>query len=393
MLRVAADGHTILKGSRRWKAAKTLGLATVPCIISPVMDKLQIEIDVLEANRSREKTNEQKAREFRERLRIEKALARQRAGGNGHHVDESDVYDLAIRPLGWIRRAGEKAEAVLAYVEQTGDHSLLDVLNDKSVNAAYAAMKQKRDGVKVPPFVAQCANVWAFTRPTPGLGVEYPGCVPGDILRNLFWLYTREGDLVVDLFAGGGVTMDTVAWWNVEAKEKGSALWPLRELSYDLVPSRKGIQKRDASRPPHLPKAAKGAGLIFLDPPYWKQKRGDYSDDPTNLANLPLDEFHRTLAGILAACASVLRDGGHVALIIGATQSDGVFIDHSAFVMGSAGDVGASTGTAGALTLAQRVIVPYTTQQFSGADVAWAKRERKMLKGYRDLMVFGRMAG
>lgn len=402
-------GGVIVKGMRRWLAAKALGLKEVPCIVTPLTDPLEIEIDLLEDNRFREKTNEQKAREFRERKRIEAELARRplrvaaggrragrgrpkaKAASNGKGVEsfpppvEHKSRDLAAATVGWSGRQAEKAAKVLAYAEETGDRSLLALMNGKSVDSAHAAVKRLQEGVKVPPFVPQHGNVWNFSRPTPGLGEKYPGQVPGDILRNLFWLYTAKDDLVVDLFAGGGVTMDAAAWWNAEAKKADSALWPVLQMSFDLVPSRKGIAKHDCSQPPHVPRAARGASLYFLDPPYWKQKRGDYSADPTNLANLTLAEFHRVMLGILGACAGALAESGHVALIIGATQSSGEYIDHSAFLMGGARKAG--------LAVVQRVIVPYTTQQFSAADVAWAKRERRMLKAYRDLIVFRRAGG
>ena len=411
-LTVLADERTVIKGKRRLEAAKLAGLTSVPFLISSLMDKLQIEIDILEDNRSREKTNEQKAREFRERKRIEEALAKQRQKEGREKgtlatkqkakgmvvnlppslrvfakeaptatLDTGKARDLAASSIGWTGRTGEKAEEVLQFAEKKHDLKLIALMNQKSVNAAHAAMKKKRDGVNaVPPFTPHYATFG--TSHVPRLdSAKTIRSHPGDILRNMFWLYTRENDWVVDLFAGGGVTLDAVSWWNSEAKKNGTALWALRQASYDLVPSRKGIQKHDVSQSPYIPKSAKGAGLIFLDPPYWKQKRGDYSDDATNLANLTLAEFHKTLMAILTACADRLREGGHVGLIIGATQSNGEFYDHSAHVMAHLPKSG--------LSLTQRVIVPYTTQQFSAADVAWAKREKKMLKGYRDLMVFG----
>ena len=122
--------------------------------------------------------------------------------------------------------------------------------------------------------------------------------------------------------------------------------------------------------------------LVCLDPPYWKQKRGDYSAHETNLANMPLSKFHATLSAVLKASGQRLRAGGIVALIIGATQDQRKFVDHAAYFQAQAEPAG--------LELVQRIIVPYTTQQFSAAEVAQARKSRFLLKGYRDLMIFRR---
>ena len=278
-------------------------------------------------------------------------------------------------PLGWSGRTAEKAAAVIQYADETGDKSVLDLLNQKSANSAFARVRDIQNGVTPPPFSPQYANIWTFPGPTPGLGTDYPGRIPGDILRNLFWQYTQANDLVVDAFAGGGVTLDAISWWNEQPE-----LWPLRCLAYDIAPSREDILHHDVTQSPYLPEVCAQAGLIFLDPPYWKQKRGAYSDDPTNLANLELGAFHESLRRLVKVSLARLRVGGHVALLIGATQSDGQFFDHA--------------WTLAALLeeadLAQRIIVPYTTQQFSGADVTQARKSRFLLKGYRDLLVWRR---
>ena len=36
-------------------------------------------------------------------------------------------------------------------------------------------------------------------------------------------------------------------------------------------------------------------GWFAFDPPYWKQAEGRYSDDRTDLANMPLEQFHEVL--------------------------------------------------------------------------------------------------
>lgn len=418
---ITADNQ-VISGKRRLQAAQQVGLTQAPIVVSPLTDPDEIELFLLEDNRTREKTNEQKAREFIERLRIEKKLAKirqqegRRLGGQtagrgrpkndaaqplpdaddnssdrnratlpgSYPADEIRARDLAAAPIGWKSRTAEKASAVIQYADETGDHSLVELLNQKSANSAYARLQDIQNGVKPPPFAPQISNVWSFPGPTPGLGTDYPGRIPGDLLRNVLWYFTQADDQVVDLFAGGGVTMDAVAWWNEQPD-----LWTLRCLSYDLVPSREGIMKNDALVYPYLPNECQDASLIFLDPPYWKQKRGEYSADPTNLANLSLDDFYKRLVQLILVALHRLRTGGHLVLLIGATQSDRAFIDHTLEItMQLAERQRMALRKNGRLVLVQRIIVPYTTQQFSGADVAQGRKSRMLLKGYRDLLIW-----
>ena len=88
---------------------------------------------------------------------------------------------------------------------------------------------------------------------------------------------------------------------------------------------------------------------------------------------MELDVFHNTLAKIVKDC---LERAEYVALIIGATQHQDTFIDHSAEIMSRIG------------TPYQRIIVPYTTQQYGGAHVNRAKEGKYMLNLHRDLMVW-----
>jgi ParB/RepB/Spo0J family partition protein len=384
----------IVSGHRRYGAAKAAGLCQVPIVYFPSDDKFEIEIAVIEANRHREKSNEQKANEYVERVRIESELAKrnQQAAGGDRKSNEHkksleanlpqaiperapQARELAAAPVGWGARTAEKAAKVVEYIKQSGDNTMTALLN-KSVNSAYAVVKQKTgDGPKPPPFNPQYSNVWNFPRLTEGFGEKYPGNIPGDIIRNLIWYYTRDGDRLVDPFAGGGVTMDVCSWWNGQP-----GVWRVRNLNYDLVPSRKGIKKLDVTEPPYLPDETKDASMVFLDPPYWRQRRGDYSAHATNLANLPLPKFHAALARVAKAAHKNLQTGGHLALIIGSTQDSGVFVDHTAHMLAQAESMGFS--------LVQRIIVPYTTQQFSAVDVAQARKSKMMLKGYRDLLIW-----
>ena len=74
---ITQDGMVISGHSRRAAAIMTK-LKTVPCIVSPLTDPDEIERALIESNRQREKTNEQKAREASHLLAIEKRLAAKR---------------------------------------------------------------------------------------------------------------------------------------------------------------------------------------------------------------------------------------------------------------------------------------------------------------------------
>jgi DNA modification methylase len=82
---------------------------------------------------------------------------------------------------------------------------------------------------------------------------RYPGRTPAYVIWNLLERYTREGDLVVDPFCGGGTTLDV-------ARSLGR-----RARGFDVAPHRDDIERADARA---LPLAAGEADFFFLDPPY-----------------------------------------------------------------------------------------------------------------------------
>jgi DNA repair photolyase len=81
-LLVTAD-NVVISGHRRLDAARKLGLARVPVVISPLTDKLEIELALVSANEQRQRTVEQKIREYRHLAQIAaiQAKTRQREAG------------------------------------------------------------------------------------------------------------------------------------------------------------------------------------------------------------------------------------------------------------------------------------------------------------------------
>ncbi len=147
----------IVSGHRRWFHAKNAGLREVPVVVGAFDDELQIEEAIIEANRQREKTEEQKAREVRELKRIARKRAEARRDSKLKQnqrkapdtdpeilPERGDSRDIAAASVGWSGKTGDKAVAVVDAIDQaleSGDMAkafeLQDALNNQSVSAAH----------------------------------------------------------------------------------------------------------------------------------------------------------------------------------------------------------------------------------------------------------------
>lgn len=204
-------------------------------------------------------------------------------------------------------------------------------------------------------------NVWGFPKCDPDLGIDFPGRIPGQIVEHLLYYYTDPFDVVWDLFGGGGITVDACKRHN------------RRYQVFDINPIRDDVIEHDVMS--GLPSILKNRRprLIFIDPPYWSQKKGEYGDEPTNLSNLSVDEFHDALEKVIKQCANKAE---YVALIISPTQYDWTFRDHAAEMIARVG------------VPHHRISVPYSTEIHGGAYVKQAKENRQWLYLNRDLMIW-----
>jgi len=218
-----------------------------------------------------------------------------------------------------------------------------------------------------PPLSRQHFDLWQFQK-SDGES-SYFGKMAPQIVENLLWLYTEPGDIVVDLFAGGGTTIDV-------AKRMGRRVW-----ASDLHPSTPTlpIHQHDACEgwPDNAPRKA---DLVILDPPYWQQAKGQYSESHLDFANVELEDFYAMWDLVIkAACDHTDR----IAYIIGPTQlPDGEVIDHATDMLAAFRDNGWG--------LERRIIAAYNTQQATGQQVEWARENKRLLKLYRDLVVMTR---
>lgn len=216
----------------------------------------------------------------------------------------------------------------------------------------------------------QDGDVWRF--PDNPDNPDYFGAMPPQVVENLLWLYTEPGQIVVDPFAGSGTTIRV-------AKQMGRRVWASDLSSPKLYPDLP-IHEHDIviGWPADAPKKA---NFILLDPPYWIQAKQRYSASPNDLGNMSLDEFYSSWATTLKHTSEHLADDGYIAFITSPAEvkEQDIVVDLAHGMYRIAEDEG--------LRPHRRIIVTYTTQQASGQQIEWARRERKLLKLYRDLVV------
>jgi DNA modification methylase len=198
------------------------------------------------------------------------------------------------------------------------------------------------------------------------------------LLDNLLYLYTNPFDIIVDPFGGGGSTIDLCKkrfrrYWVSDRKPIVERENEIRK--HDLIAEDGSINL------PSLPRW-KDVKLVYLDPPYWKQAENQYSTDPTDLANMPLEQFNNVLSGIINGFAKKLKNGEpkYIALIIQPTQwkaENREFVDH-------VGDMLRLVK----LPVKMRYSVPYESQQCNAQMVEWAKANKQCLVLTREIIVW-----
>ncbi len=252
-------------------------------------------------------------------------------------------------------------------------------MTQQSVDLQIAEMLPKlvnlRSSYKEEDWKPPLFDIWNFSKndnETKHYGNTHVG-----IVDNLLYTFTQPFGIVVDPFAGGGSTIDI-------CKKRLRRYWVSDRLP--IVEREKEIRKHDVvtdgiSGPYHWNDVA----LVYLDPPYWKQAAGKYSNDPTDLANMPLGDFTKTLVGIIEDYGLKLKPGSHVACIISPTQwpNEDKSINYH--------DIDLACKVEHNLKLVRRVVCPYSTEQYNGTQVEIAKDKKLWMVLSRTLLVWERI--
>jgi len=203
-------------------------------------------------------------------------------------------------------------------------------------------------------------DIWNFSQCDDRFGNDYPGRIPGQIVLNLLYYYTKENDLIIDPMAGGGVSLDACRYLN------------RRCVALDIKPNRKDIIQADTTLP--WPSIEEKASLVFIDPPYWSQQKSAYQ----GMASSTYAEFLKSMKAVFDQSYSHLMNNGHLAVLIAPMAIKSKFTDISFDFV----------NTCAAFTYKRRIGVPVSSQQVGPQIVKNCKDNRIMVALLRDLLIF-----
>ncbi len=376
------QNNILIDGWHRWTAHKKNGILEIVVIITETASESELKLLAAERNTKHgwqmtrqdkqdfarstyHATPEKERAAVKERLQGVLSVSKRtmqtwlsRIDKDTKQQQKKKVFDL------WMQCRTQDEIAAEVGLSQP---SVKEILS-KNAKLPKSIKFQFQDESFTPPIY----NVWKLQKKSNK--VSHFGNSEQQWLENLLYLYTEPFDIVVDPFAGGGSTIDV-------CKKRGRRYY---------VSDRKPIVEREHEIRLHdltegLPSVPrwKDVKLVFLDPPYWKQAEGRYSDDDKDLANMPLNDFHAQLHGIITEFSRKLKgyeSSKYIALILQPTQwkaPNRTFTDHIVEMLKTVN-----------LPVNMRYSVPYESQQCTAQMVEWAKQNKQTLVLTREIIVW-----
>lgn len=372
--------NELIDGWHRWTAHKKAGAKTIKAVVQQTASDRELMLLAVRANAKHGLQLSQA-----DKKDVAKKIYDPDAKDSGQQKRQLTA-DLAVskRTLrGWLARIDKDAKArrdrrifqmhMACYTQQEIAEAV--GCSQPEVTKILSQMAELPDVMKVAAshlvdFDVPLYNVWKFKEYSHD--AAHPGNSEPTIVDNLLYLYTEPmSHIVVDPFAGSGSTRDVcIKRWR----------------RYWVSDRKVGVEYEDRIRKwdlaDGLPKVPrwKDVQLVYLDPPYWKQAEGVYSNDPTDLGNMPLAEFTDTLAGIIQGFAKKLMPGARIALLLQPTQwkaPEHAYTDHVADMICRV-----------KLPIDMRVSCPYESQQCNAQMVEKARESKMLLVLTRELVIW-----
>jgi DNA modification methylase len=161
-------------------------------------------------------------------------------------------------------------------------------------------------------------NVWTFETPDPRFGKSnFKGRIPGQIVANALYYYTKSNDYIVDPFAGSGTLGDII--------DTLPHFQDRKYKLYDVNPGEERIARNNILLT-GLPEQTGTVDYLFLDPPAEFTQKDATTDFEVSLSASKAD-FMLKFKGIIRECARVLKSGGKMSIITEPAFAGTEFLD------------------------------------------------------------------
>lgn len=161
-------------------------------------------------------------------------------------------------------------------------------------------------------------NVWTFETPDPRFGKpNYKGRIPGQIIANALYYYSKPGDYVVDPFAGTGTLADVI--------ETLPHFQDRKYKLYDANPLDDRITRNNILLT-GVPEQSNSVDFVFLDPPIEFTQRDSSTEFEVSVDAARAD-FALKFKGMIRECGRMLKVGGKVSIVIESAFAASQFID------------------------------------------------------------------
>ena len=143
-------------------------------------------------------------------------------------------------------------------------------------------------------------------------GWEGYGYIPGDLYANCIWYYARHGDTILDPMAGSGMILRV---WEDRAEWLDGTLSDVRIAVSDLLP--RGPYANQIGECDLLDSTPTDqADYVIIDPPYCGVADGQYSDLPSDLANMEPPEWLNAMETIAFRIVQAQPEEGRCTVIV-----------------------------------------------------------------------------
>lgn len=161
-------------------------------------------------------------------------------------------------------------------------------------------------------------NVWTFETPDPRFGKpNYKGRIPGQVVANALYYYTKNGDYVVDPFAGSGTLGDVI--------DTLPHFQDRKYKLYDANPIAERITRNNILLT-GLPEQSGTVDYVFIDPPAEFSQKDATTDFEVSL-NAAKADFTLKFKGIMRECLRVLKPDGKMSVITEPAFTGSEFLD------------------------------------------------------------------